>query len=123
MELAEMVYRLSSTFPADERFGLTSQICRAAISVPSNIAEGAGRSGSAEFLHHLSIARGSLMEVETQLALAARLGLVMRESVLPIWDQSQRIGQMLNKLIASLRRRRVDVNPSDHDPRITAHGL
>ena len=102
MDLCEAVYMLSSRFPGDERFGLTSQVRRASVSVPSNIAEGYGRIHRAEYVHHLSIARGSLMELETQLTLAARLKLVEREGVLPLWDSCQRVGQMFNKLIESL---------------------
>jgi four helix bundle protein len=103
MDLCEQVYLLSANFPGDERFGLTSQVRRASVSVPSNIAEGYGRIHRAEYIHHLSIARGSLMEVETQLTLAARLKLVERDPILPLWDSCQRVGQMLNKLIESLR--------------------
>jgi four helix bundle protein len=75
MELAETVYAISAKFPVDERFGLTSQIRRAAVSIPSNIAEGAGRSGTKELGHFLGIALGSVAELETQLELADRLRL------------------------------------------------
>ncbi|MGN6369565.1 MAG: four helix bundle protein [Phycisphaerae bacterium] len=102
MDLCEQVYLVSAMFPGDERFGLTSQVRRASVSVPSNIAEGYGRIHRAEYVHHLSIARGSLMEMETQLTLAVRLRHVDREPVLPLWDACQRVGQMLNKLIDSL---------------------
>jgi four helix bundle protein len=74
MQLVEDVYRLTSTFPRDEQFGLTSQMRRAAISVPSNIAEGAARNGTKELIHFLGIATGSLAELDTQLDLAVRLG-------------------------------------------------
>lgn len=104
MELVEAVYLLTKQLPVDERFGLASQIQRAAISVPSNIAEGNGRMHRAEYIHHLSIARGSLMEVETQLALIARLKFVSRQQVLPIWNICREVGKMLNALISSLRK-------------------
>ena len=76
LDLVEAVYRLTDRFPSNEQFGLTAQIRRAAVSVPSNVAEGAGRIGEREFLRFLGIARGSLSEVETQLHIAHRLGYV-----------------------------------------------
>jgi four helix bundle protein len=76
MLLAETVYEISAKFPADERFGLTAQIRRSAVSIPSNIAEGAGRSSTGELGHFLGIALGSAAELETQLELADRLNLV-----------------------------------------------
>jgi len=76
MALVETVYRLSRTFPDTERFGLTSQVRRCAVSIPSNIAEGAARRSTAEYLRFLSIARGSLSELDTQIQIAIRLGYV-----------------------------------------------
>ena len=74
MDLVEQIYRITKSFPKEELYGLSSQLRRAAISVPSNIAEGHCRNGRREFVHHLSIALGSLGEMETQIILASRLG-------------------------------------------------
>ncbi|WP_295946467.1 four helix bundle protein [uncultured Xanthomonas sp.] len=73
MDLVEMIYRLSEAFPATERFGLTAQLRRAAVSIPANIAEGAARRSTPEYLRFLSIARGSLSEASTHLQIARRL--------------------------------------------------
>ena len=74
MQLVEDIYRLTATFPGEEQFGLTSQMRRAAVSVPSNIAEGAARNGTKELIQFLGIATGSLAELDTQPELAMRLG-------------------------------------------------
>ncbi len=105
MDLVEIAYRLTKTLPTEERYGLKSQIQRAAVSIPANIAEGHGRIHRKEYVHHLSIARGSLMEVETHLAIAVRLKLLDRDKVLPAWDLAQQVGKLLNGLIAALRRK------------------
>ncbi|MGB2639026.1 MAG: four helix bundle protein, partial [Candidatus Acidiferrum sp.] len=73
MHLAKLVYKLTTRFPSEERYGLTSQMRRAAVSVPSNIAEGQARRGTNEFLQFLSIAEGSLAELDTQLSLSVEL--------------------------------------------------
>ena len=80
-DLAEKVYRVSASFPTDERFGMASQVRRATTSVASNIAEGAERRGSKEFFHFLGMANGSLAEIETILILAQRLGSVSPDQV------------------------------------------
>ncbi len=82
MDLVEAVYHLTQYFPAEEKFGLTSQIQRAAVSIPANIAEGYGRSHRGDYLRHLSIARGSLSELETHVTLAVRLKCVEREKAI-----------------------------------------
>jgi len=74
MRLAKEAYLVSAAFPQDERFGLTSQVRRCAVSIPSNIAEGTGRKSDKEFLHFLSLASGSIYELETQLLLCIDLG-------------------------------------------------
>ena len=81
MELARECYRLTEDFPKAERFGLTAQIRRAAVSVPANIAEGCGRSSRGELRQFLSIARGSLKELETLLELATDLGFTVKDQV------------------------------------------
>jgi four helix bundle protein len=105
MDLVEKTYRLSSGFPPDERYGLTSQIQRAAVSVPANIAEGHGRTTRGDYIRHLSIARGSLAELETHLMLAVRLEFVPREEVIETWNLSQEVGKMLTALLQALRKK------------------
>ena len=102
-DLVVCAYRLTSGFSEDERFGLTSQARRAAVSIPANIAEGYGRTHRGDYLRHLSVARGSLAELETHLVIAGRLGLVQREDTLETWGLAQEVGKMLNKLIESLK--------------------
>jgi four helix bundle protein len=101
MDLVVEVYRLSQTFPATEKFGLASQIQRAAVS-PSNIAEGHARKSSGAFVNHLSIAAGSLAELETQIMLAERLKLCPKELSQPLLSCADEIGCMLTGLKASL---------------------
>jgi four helix bundle protein len=93
--LVAAVYRMMSEWRADERFGLDSQVRRAAVSVPSNIAEGQGRLGSAELRHHLSIAHGSLCELETLLYDAGDVGLVDEETQMLLLDQTDEVGRLL----------------------------
>jgi four helix bundle protein len=75
IDLVERIYRLTATFPVDERYGLSSQLRRAAVSIPSNLAEGAARSSRREFLRYLDVARSSLVEIETQIVIARRLAM------------------------------------------------
>ena len=100
MALAKFVYDLTRSFPADERYGLTSQLRRAAVSVPSNIAEGQARHGTGEFLQFLSHAEGSLAEIETQLLLAVNLGFCKQASV----DASLSEIDQLQKMLVALKR-------------------
>jgi four helix bundle protein len=93
IELAVMIYAVTRKLPSSERFGLIAQMRRAAVSVPSNIAEGAARTSTAEFARFLSIARGSLAELETQVALTERLSMCKVES--SVHCQITRVRQML----------------------------
>ncbi len=103
IKLATMVYKLSARFPPEEKFGLTSQVRRAVVSVAANIAEGSEHQGKKEFLQFLSIAGGSLAETETFLILAQELGMAAPEHTKPLLAQSAEVGRMLNGLKRSLR--------------------
>ena len=105
MQLAEDVYRMTAKFPAEEKFGLTSQLRRATASIPANIAEGHARSSTKDFLRHLSIAVGSLAEVTTFIELAERLSLIDRQIANKLLDSLQQERRMLRGLQTSLRRR------------------
>ncbi|MFN6982592.1 MAG: four helix bundle protein [Brevundimonas sp.] len=108
LDWVEAVYRCSVSWPSDERFGLISQVRRSAVSVAANIAEGAGRNGTGEFVHFLGIARGSLAEVETHLLIAARLGYLTTDNLQPLLADMDRIGRMLSALSTRLKQRRHD---------------
>jgi len=103
MNLVSEVYRITRPFPREEIYGLTSQLRRCAVSVPSNIAEGQGRSTRGEFLQFLCHARGSLFEMETQLIIAAELGYVSDNDQRVVINQLTRVAKLLNALITSLR--------------------
>jgi four helix bundle protein len=103
MELVEAVYDLARKFPDEERYGLTSQMRRSAVSIPANVAEGHGRSHKKEYVHHVSFARGSLCELETLLILAVRLGYAEEERSRDAWRLCQDVGMMLNRLLAALK--------------------
>lgn len=102
VDLADRCYQLTRGFPAEERYGLSSQIRRAAVSIPANIAEGNGRSGSREYLHHLSIARGSFYELETLLLIAERQRFAKAETFRVLAADSDEIGRMLYGLATSV---------------------
>ena len=99
-------YRVTDRLPGTERYGLASQIQRAAVSVAANIAEGHGRRGLGEYLHHLGIARASLMEFETHLFIVHRLGFIRSAHVDEIVASADQIGRMLSGLMRSLEARR-----------------
>jgi len=102
IDIAVQVYRLTEKFPSHEKFGLTSQLTRAAASVAANIAEGNARGSSKDYAHFLSIARGSLMETETFLTLATRLNYLQSVELQPTLALIQEIDRMLNVLRAKL---------------------
>jgi four helix bundle protein len=105
MQLTLAVYRLSKGFPREELFGLTSQMRRSALSVPSNIAEGHARLNTAEFRQFLGIARGSNCELQTQLEIAKSLGYSTPDSIRASEELSHEVGRMLYSMIISTRQR------------------
>jgi four helix bundle protein len=103
MLLVEEIYSITQSFPPPERFGLTAQLRRAAVSIPSNIGEGARRRRPKPFRHHLEIALGSQGEVEVQLEIALRLGMCDRQTHQRLSERAARVGRMLSGLIESIR--------------------
>lgn len=103
MSLVTEVYIYTRQFPKEEIYGLTSQIKRAAVSIPSNIAEGHGRDSTKEYIHFLSIAYGSLMEVETQIQIAVNLNFMQSVEANKTFHDMAEIGRMLNGLSRSLK--------------------
>ena len=102
MALVRAVYEATKTFPSEEFYGLTAQIRRSAVSIPSNIAEGAARSSDREFAHYLSIAKGSLSELETQLLIGKDLGYLQGdENLFDVLEHVSRLITGLHKKIAS----------------------
>ena len=107
MDLMLAVYGATNRFPPNEQFGLTNQVRRATVSIPSNIPEGQGRSTTKDFIHFLYVARGSLQEVETQITIAQRLDYFEDDGHTPLLARCQELSRILNGLIRSL-------NPADH---------
>jgi len=103
IELVTDVYRCTRKLPREEIYGLTSQLRRAAVSIPSNIAEGQGRRSTREFKQFLGLARGSLFEVETQIIIAKQLGYVAEQESDCLLTSAAEVGRILNGLYASLR--------------------
>ncbi len=103
MELVPEVYRVTGKFPAQERYGLVAQSRRAAVSIPSNIAEGAARNTKREFVNFLHMAQGSVSELDTELEIAAVLGYIDRSGLAGLVERIERIDKMLTGLIKSLR--------------------
>ena len=102
-DLAVEVYRLTKSFPDNERYGLTSQMRRSSVSLACNIAEGKGRSSDKDFIVFLCHARGSLLELETQILLARRLAYLAEKQGSTLLELTSEAGKMLNGLINSLR--------------------
>ncbi|HEY5617187.1 MAG TPA: four helix bundle protein [Vicinamibacterales bacterium] len=103
MDLVEAVYQATNHMPPEERFGLISQMRRAAVAIPANIAEGQGRRTCGEFLNHLSIAHGSVRELETHVMLAGRLGHIPQHSVDAMLSAAGEVGRLVTGLAKSLK--------------------
>ena len=110
MQLVTDIYLVTESFPKSEMFGLTSQLKRAVVSVPSNIAEGQGRDSNKEFLYHLSVAYGSLMEAETQIRIAVNLSFLDRSKADRLFEHFGEVGRMLNGLSRSLRAQQIQAS-------------
>ena len=102
MDLVYLIYEVTKIFPKDELYGLTNQLRRAIVSVPSNIAEGQARKSTPEFRNFLSIARGSMAEVETQLLIASRLHYLQESQLLEIMGKHNEVSKMLRALMSKL---------------------
>jgi len=116
MDLVEDCYRLTGEFPKNEAYGLAGQLQRSAVSIPANIAEGRERAGKKEFVHHLSIACGSLAELETHLLIARRLNYVGEEDMMQLMERTAEIGRMINGLRGALAHRTPAAGPRPLTP-------
>jgi four helix bundle protein len=103
MDLAASIYELTRTFPAQEKYGLASQLQRSAVSIPANIAEGHARDSTKQYLFHVSVAMGSVAESETHLMLAERFGYGEKQTITRLLELSDRVGRMLHNLQKTLR--------------------
>lgn len=104
MELVELVYELTRQFPREELFGLATSLRRAAVSIPSKIADGHERDNTREFIHYLSVARGALSEAETQMEVATRLGYINQEQQARFTHLASDTGKIVNGLMNSVER-------------------
>ena len=102
MKLVSEIYRHTKAFPEDERYGLTLQLKRSSISLPSNMAEGYGRNSTQDYIRFLRIANGSLFELQTQLEIALNLGFLTDESFSLLFESSREIERMLSSLIRKI---------------------
>ncbi len=107
MKLIVLVYQISKHFPVNEKFGLTSQIQRSAVSIPSNIAEGYGRNSLNEYIRFLNISNGSLCELQTQIEIAYNLKFMKKEMFLKLYENSREIERMMSSLIRKLKEKRI----------------
>ncbi|MCC7510535.1 MAG: four helix bundle protein [Planctomycetes bacterium] len=105
MDLVDMVYVLTGSWPSHEQFGLTNQVRRASVSVPSNIAEGQGRKSNGDFARFLAISYGSLMEVRTQLEIGLRREYSPADDIAPVLAKLDETGRLINGLKRSLKGR------------------
>jgi four helix bundle protein len=112
MELVVHDYQLTRVFPVEEKFGLISQLQRAAVSIPANIAEGHGRKSTGAYLNHISIANGSFMEVETLIQIASELGFLTQQQVMDVLSRTDEIGKMLSGLHRFLNPQSSILNPA-----------
>jgi four helix bundle protein len=103
MQLVTEIYEVTRAFPRDELYGLTNQLRRAAVSIPSNIAEGQARYSPKEFRHSLSLSRGSLVEVETQLMIAQNLEYLPEKKSQSLLSEAAELGRILNGLVKSIK--------------------
>jgi four helix bundle protein len=99
MELVQIIYELTSQLPSEEKYGLASQMRRAAVSIPSNIAEGAARQGKKDAIQFFVVARGSLSELDTQLELCLKLKFFEELKLLPVYEQVDKVDALLSGLI------------------------
>lgn len=111
MDLVATTYRLTEGFPKDEAYGLSSQLRRAAVSIPSNIAEGHTRAHRKEYLQHISLAQASLAELETQVEIAARLNYLTAQEKNQILEQASLLGRSLYALRNALQRKSLSPGP------------
>ena len=114
MDLVIEIYRITERFPKEEKYGLSNQVRRAAVSVPSNIAEGAARQTKKEFVNYLHIAQGSLSELDTQLEVARRLAFLDGK----IWEDLDKVLQRVDKMLTGLIRHQ---SAHKSSPRLTPH--
>ena len=105
MALVTHVYRASQSFPSSEMYGLTSQMRRAAVSIPSNIAEGKGRDSTKEYFQFLCRARGSLLELETQIEIARNLDYLSEQAYRELTEHSSEVGRVLNGLTSAIQKK------------------